>query len=147
MVRCYITTADHGVSIGSTNQWHGHDRVSTTESTEQKNGGGGQAQEASRPSTGRVSLKVPPTASSPAAPPSHAHASVAKSPSLSPASRVVRPPERPSSVLSSTAATTPVATLTVSVDGLLLFIGDTNIFPMLSFEVRGEPALLPGTVL
>lgn len=30
---------------------------------------------------------------------------------------------------------------TVSVDGLLLFIGDTNIFPALSFEVSGEAAL------
>ena len=31
-----------------------------------------------------------------------------------------------------------IALPTVSVDGLLLFVGDTNIFPALTFEVRGE---------
>lgn len=45
----------------------------------------------------------------------------------------------------SSVSSTAVAPPTLSVDGLLLFIGDTNIFPMLSFEVRGEASQPPVT--
>lgn len=41
-----------------------------------------------------------------------------------------------------TPAMEAVTPLTVSLDGVLLFIGDTNIFPMLSFEVRGFKKLI-----
>lgn len=57
-----------------------------------------------------------------------------------PLTNAARPRRQPTATLPSIPAreAAPVPLPTVSVDGLLLFIGDTNIFPALSFEVSGD---------